>query len=71
MCSTFCGKESKFLANPLSHLVVIVVVLFDTESYFVAQTGLELTILLPLPPKYWDCRCAPPCVEHFLSIQED
>jgi hypothetical protein len=24
---------------------------FDTGSYFVAQAGLELTILLPLPPE--------------------
>jgi hypothetical protein len=28
-------------------------------TMFVAQTGLELTILLPLPPKYWDYRHAP------------
>jgi hypothetical protein len=32
---------------------------FETVSSYVAQDGLELEILLPLPPRYWDSRCAP------------
>lgn len=28
---------------------------FETESPNVAQAGLELIILLPLPAGYWDC----------------
>jgi hypothetical protein len=27
---------------------------FETETFYVAQTGLELTILLPQPPECWD-----------------
>jgi hypothetical protein len=27
---------------------------------YVAQAGLELVILLPQFPTYWDCRCVPP-----------
>jgi hypothetical protein len=31
-----------------------------TGTYFVAQSGLKLMILLSLPPKYWDYRHIPP-----------
>jgi hypothetical protein len=33
---------------------------FETGSWSVAQTGLELSIFLPQPPKCWDYRYAPP-----------
>lgn len=29
-------------------------VFFETESHYVAKTGLELTIVLPQPPKCWN-----------------
>jgi hypothetical protein len=29
----------------------------DTRSHYVAQTDLELTILLPQPPECWDYKC--------------
>jgi hypothetical protein len=29
---------------------------------YVAQAGLELTILLPQPPAGWHCKCAPTCL---------
>ena len=44
---------------------------------YVPQAGLELEILLPLPPKCWDHRCVPPyrytdmmsvCLSVYLSI---
>jgi hypothetical protein len=37
-------------------------VLFKTETCYVAQAGLELSILLPLPPKCWEDRQEPLCV---------
>jgi hypothetical protein len=33
---------------------------FETDSHYVAQAGLELKILLPLPPEFQDYRCVPP-----------
>jgi hypothetical protein len=36
--------------------------LFETGSWDVALAGLGLKILLPQPPKYWDYRCASPCL---------
>lgn len=46
-----------------AHILVVVVVgacycLFETGSYYVAQAGLELAILLPLLPRSWDFRLA-------------
>jgi hypothetical protein len=35
-------------------------VYFETGSYYVAQAVLELTILLPQPPEYWDYRYVAP-----------
>jgi hypothetical protein len=36
---------------------------FKTGSHYVAQVGLELLILLPLPPKCFDYRCMPPSLD--------
>lgn len=43
----------------------------DFVLFYVAQAGLDLTILLPQPPKGWDYRCGPPGrkVIHFLIPQ--
>jgi hypothetical protein len=35
---------------------------FETESQYVAQAGLELNILQPVPPECWDYRCVPLCL---------
>jgi hypothetical protein len=32
----------------------------ETEFYYVEQVGLELTMLLPLPPRCWDYRSVSP-----------
>jgi hypothetical protein len=44
-------------------LLIFCLVLFCfavTGSHYVAQTALELAILLPQPPKCWDYRCVAP-----------
>jgi hypothetical protein len=33
--------------------------IFETGSLYGTQAGLELSILLPQPPKCWDNRCEP------------
>jgi hypothetical protein len=39
---------------------------FEIESHYIAQGGLELMILLPLPPKFWDYMHMPPCLgQHY------
>jgi hypothetical protein len=43
------------------HFGFFVVVLFETETHYVTQTGLELKILLPQLSKCWDYRQVPPC----------
>jgi hypothetical protein len=40
---------------------------FDTGSYFVAQAGLELTILLPLPPECWNYRLTSPEISFLMK----
>jgi hypothetical protein len=47
VCARLCSSP-----NPALFFV-------ETGSHFVAQTGLELVILLPLPLKCWDYRCVP------------
>jgi hypothetical protein len=37
-----------------------IIYLFETGSHYIAQAGLELSILLPQPPECWDYRHVPP-----------
>jgi hypothetical protein len=39
-----------------------------TGSPYVAQAGLQLAVLLPQPPKFWDYRHVPPCLAMLLSF---
>jgi hypothetical protein len=41
---------------------------FELGSCYVAWAGLELTVLLPQPPWYWDYRCEPSHPEHFINV---
>jgi hypothetical protein len=43
----------------LTHLCTVLC-LFEMGACHVAQTGLELLVLLLQPPEYWDYRCTPP-----------
>jgi hypothetical protein len=42
---------------------------FETGSYYVAQVGLELTILLPHSLECWDHRHVPPCLAGTLFLE--
>jgi hypothetical protein len=33
-------------------IIIIIIFIFETGYYFVAQAGLKLVILLPQPPEY-------------------
>jgi hypothetical protein len=54
----------------LLSLFVWLVLIFETPSHYVTQVqthhmvyaNLKLVILLPQPPRCWNCRCAPPCL---------
>lgn len=37
-------------------------------SNCVAEASPELPILLPLPPKFWDCKYVLPCLEHVFYV---
>jgi hypothetical protein len=37
------------------------ILFLKTRSLYIAQSGLNVSILLPQPPEYRDDRCAPPC----------
>jgi hypothetical protein len=52
------GTENKSEFFPFLPYFLFVIV--ETGSSYVAQSGLELVILLPLPPESWYYRCAPP-----------
>jgi hypothetical protein len=38
----------------LLHFFIVVVIVIETESHYVAQVGLKFMILLPTPPECWD-----------------
>jgi hypothetical protein len=45
--------------HSLTCLFLFCFVLFETGSWYIAQDGLKLMILLPQSPECWDYRCAP------------
>jgi hypothetical protein len=45
--------------SPKEFLLYTVFFYFEMRSHYMAQARLELEILLPQPPEYWDYRCVP------------
>jgi hypothetical protein len=43
-----------------NHDQLVLALFFETGSHYVAQAGLELSILLPQPPECWDSKSALP-----------
>jgi hypothetical protein len=52
--------ESQSLSRKQSSGISCLFVCFETESHYVTLAGLKLEIFLS--PKYWDYRCALPCL---------
>jgi hypothetical protein len=52
-----------------SHSILFIYLFLGIGSHCVPQVGLELSILLPQPPKCWDYRCAPPCLAQPLPFR--
>jgi hypothetical protein len=48
--------------------VCVGVCVTEAGSHYVAKTGLELMILLPLPPECWDYWCAALCLARSLTL---
>jgi hypothetical protein len=55
------------LTNPIQVLSPFFV--FETGFPYVAQAGLELTVLLPLSPKCWDYSCIPPYLALIFKLE--
>lgn len=50
------------------HLLVL---FFDTRSWYVAERDLKLAVtLLPLPLNCWDCRCLPQSPAQHRNLEE-
>jgi hypothetical protein len=54
-----CGEEGVRARTPYFCCCLVGLIFefgfsFETQSYYVAQAGLELVILLPQPPQSWD-----------------
>jgi hypothetical protein len=47
-------------ANPV--ITKEVLCFFETRLHYVTQACIELVMLFPQCPAYWDYRCTPPCL---------
>jgi hypothetical protein len=49
------------------HFIFFLLLFFKAWPHYVTQVGLELEVLLPLPPKCWDYRYILPCLANALD----
>jgi hypothetical protein len=42
---------------------------FETDFHYITKAGFKLMILLPQLPKYWDYKCALPCLTLFQDFK--
>jgi hypothetical protein len=56
--------------SDVSHWHLAFYFIFEIGFHYVAQTGHELTIILLLPPEYWDYRHASPCPVDFFNCNK-
>lgn len=61
------NRDSLRLISKMLDKFELLVFFFQTDSHYVAQVDLELTILLPQSVEIWDYRCAPPSPETPIS----
>lgn len=64
-----CAVSSFWPSSPFCFFLILLLLLlsitildFETRTLRVAQTGIKLGTLLPLPIKCWDYRCGRPCL---------
>jgi hypothetical protein len=55
-------KEKKKEKNFILLLFCFVCSFFVAGCHYLAQASLEIIILLPLPPKFWDYKYVLPCL---------
>jgi hypothetical protein len=56
---SLCRNLSTPPAILFPNFVLVVLGFFETVSHYVVHAGLELKILLPPPPEWWDYGCVP------------
>jgi hypothetical protein len=65
-------KETKFTCTNIICISIYTAFSFlereRLREKYIAQAGLKLRILLLLPPKCWNYKCAPPCPARTCSL---
>jgi hypothetical protein len=67
-CTVENWKDGRLRGQATVGVSNLAAIFFETESSYVSQAGLQLMMLLPPPPKYWDYTSEPLCSELWLAI---
>jgi hypothetical protein len=62
LCHWATSPTHKYLLTVSSVNLFFCFFCFETKSHNLVQAGLKLTVLLPLPLRYWDYSHGPPCL---------